>query len=78
MLDVRKCNLGFYVDAFSLLQDTAGSKYTTQHKQRDLIHYGLRYALESWTCTATWIQISTTKFKNNNNFYFVHIIFNYV
>jgi hypothetical protein len=34
---------------------------------QDPIHSGLRYTLETWTYSTTWLDISITK-SNNNNF----------
>lgn len=49
--------------------------YKTHRKYRDLIHFGLRYALENKTCSATWLEASMAK-CNSNNFFFICIKFN--
>lgn len=51
--------------------------YKTHHKFGELIHFGLRYALESETYSATWLEASMSK-CNSNYFFCICIKFNYV
>jgi hypothetical protein len=42
-------------------------RQTTSHQHKEPIHFVLRYEPQTWTYSATWLDITGTK-RNNNNF----------
>ena len=52
-----------------------GLRYKTRHQRRDPIHFGFRYSLQDFVCSATWIEAATAK-GNIDNLDCIFIIFN--